>query len=376
MNHQRAWAEVNLAHISHNFHAIKARTNSPIMGIVKADGYGHGAVPVAQTLVSGGADMLGVAVCEEGVALRESGITCPILIMGFTPEHLLPEIVHHNLVQTIFSPAGAELLAKQADGKRATVHIKIDTGMSRLGFLPNPESINAICEIASDPRLNIEGIFTHCATSDKADTGFFLEQQARFDWVLSELSKRGLNFPLKHMENSGAIVQTFCNGFTKRPKYDVVRPGIMLYGYPPSPEIAGLCADLELKPAMRLLAQVSMVKEFPAGTGISYGHTFVTARPSTIAVLTIGYADGYPRRLSNKGQVLIRQKLAPIAGTICMDQCMVDVTDIPNVQPGDIAVLLGSTQDGICADSLGNILGTISYEILCSIGKRVPRIYV
>ncbi|MCL2215545.1 MAG: alanine racemase [Defluviitaleaceae bacterium] len=394
MHYQRAWAEVNLAHISHNLAAIKSRLTpgTSIMGIVKADGYGHGAVPVAQALLagkctaperpdSGCADALGVAICEEGVDLRQNGITGPILIMGFTPEPLLPEVLHHNLAQTVFSKQGADALAREAakHNKQTSVHIKIDTGMSRLGFLPTSESFSDICEIAANPLLNVDGIFTHCATADKLDTSFLLEQQARFEWVLKELSQRGLNIPARHMANSGAFAQTLRDeneSQRNRLLLDFVRIGISLYGYPPSPEMTEVCVPLGLRPAMRLLAQVSSVKEFPAETGISYGHSFITTRPSTIAVLPVGYADGYSRRLSQGGKVKINGKLAPIAGTICMDQCMVDVTDIPGVKPGDTAVLLGSTEDGISADNLADTLGTISYEILCGIGKRVPRLYV
>ncbi|MCL2840917.1 MAG: alanine racemase [Defluviitaleaceae bacterium] len=376
LNYQRTWAEINLAHILHNLSVLKTYTTSPIMGIVKADGYGHGAIPVAQTLIKGGVDALGVAICEEGAILRENGITCPILIMGFTPEPLLPAVVHHNLTQTIFAPHGADVLAEQATkyGKQATVHIKIDTGMSRLGFLPNEKSIEEICKIAENPNLNIEGIYTHCATSDALDASFMFEQQRRFEWVIRKLIHRGLNIPIKHFANSGAFVQTLRGIHV--PFYNYSRLGILLYGHPPSLEMAEVCAKLDLKPAMRLFTQVSMVKQLPTGTGISYGHIYKTTRPSTIAVLPVGYADGYPRRLSYGGQVMINGRFAPIAGAICMDQCMADVTDIPNVAAGDSVIILGSSEEGIGADCLAHIVGTISYEILCGIGKRVPRIYV
>ena len=380
MSHQRAWAEINLAHLSHNLAAVKARLTPgvKVMGIVKADGYGHGAIPVARTLLAGSVDALGVATCEEGIALRENGITYPILILGFTPERLLPEVARRDIVQTVFSPHGAEALAEQAakNGKRAAVHIKIDTGMSRLGFLPKPESIQAICEIAENPHLYIAGIYTHFATSDELASGFMLEQQARFEWVIGELLKRGLKIPLKHMANSGAFVHSMRGEGYQGVLLDSVRIGIILYGSPPSPEMAKVCAPLGLKPVMRLLSQVSAVKELPAGTGISYGHTFKTVRQSTIATIPVGYADGYPRSLSRSGQVLINGKLAPITGTICMDQCMADVTDIPGVKPGDPVIMLGSEEEGISADNLAEITGTISYEILCGISKRVPRNYV
>jgi len=377
MRYQRAWAEINLAHLTHNLDAVKKMSHkTDIMGIIKADAYGHGALPVARSLLKGGVTYFGVAICEEAIELRVNGIDTHILIMGFTPEPLLDEVVRFNFAQTVFSPDGARALAARAAqaNKRAAVHIKIDTGMSRLGFLPTKDSIREICEIASYPNLRVEGIYTHCATSDALENSFMFEQQQRFDWVLSELSGRGLNIPIRHMANSGAISQTLRGVDAGEFFHDMIRPGILLYGYAPSAEIAETCVPLGLKPVMRLITQVSMVKHLPAGVGISYGHIYKTQRPSIIAVLPIGYADGYPRRLSKSGKVLIKGQLAPIAGAICMDQCMVDVTHIPGVTAGDRVVMMGI--DGIDANDLAENKGTISYEILCGIGKRVPRVYV
>jgi len=377
MNYQRAWAEINLAHLKHNFDSVKNMTHETrIMCIIKADAYGHGAVPVAKCLLDSGATAFGVAICEEGIQLRDSGVDVPILIMGFTPEPLLREVIRQRLTQTIFSLDGARALAAQAarENTRAVVHIKIDTGMSRLGFLPSDESIGAICEIATNPNLLVEGIYTHCATSDALENSFVFKQQARFQWVLGELAKRGLDIPIKHMANSGAITQTLLGVEGRGVYFDVVRPGILLYGYPPSGEMISTCAPMALKPVMRLMTQISMIKHLPAGVGISYGHIYTTTRPSVIAVLPVGYADGYPRRLSKHGTVMVNGQFAPIAGAICMDQCMVDVTDIPHTKPGDPVIMMG--EPGICADNLADNVGTISYEILCGIGKRVPRVYV
>ncbi|MCL2357544.1 MAG: alanine racemase [Defluviitaleaceae bacterium] len=385
MKYQRAWAEINLSHLSHNLAAIREHVTGSvnIMGIVKADGYGHGAVPVANALLAEGVRTFGVATCEEGVQLRENGITAPVLVMGFTPEPLLPYVLENNLTQTVFTSDGAQALATQAAlyGKRATIHIEIDTGMRRLGFMP--EDVKTICEIAANPNLFLEGIFTHFATSDALDEEFMAEQKNRFENVLAELAERGLDIPVKHMANSGALSQTLrdvgnFSSYTQRKKLllDTVRPGIMLYGHAPSAEMSETCEALGLKPVMRLMSQVSMVKKLPAGVGISYGHIYKTERESTIAVLPIGYADGYPRRLSRNGRVLVNGKFAPIAGTICMDQCMVDVTDIPGVKPGDPVVMLDTALNRISAECLADTVGTISYEILCCIGKRVPRHYV
>jgi len=378
MIYKRAWAEISLSNLAYNLSVLSKDLNpkTQLMGIVKADAYGHGAVPVARTLLEGGVSTLGVAICEEGVELRENGIKAPVLIMGFTPEQLLHEVVCFDLTQTVFSLDGANALADQAArfSKRASIHIKIDTGMSRLGFLPNLDSVQQICEIAANPNLNLTGIYTHLATSDELETGFMFEQLSRFKWVLGELTKRGVNIPKKHISNSGAFSHISTGQGFHEFNLDFVRVGIMLYGYPPSAEMIETCAPLGLKPVMRLMSRVSMVKELEANVGISYGHIYKTKRKSTIAVLPIGYADGYPRRLSRGGKVLVNGKFAPIAGAICMDQCMVDITGIEGVNAGDPVVMMGDK--GVCADNLADIVGTISYEILCGIGKRVPRIYI
>jgi alanine racemase len=306
--------------------------------------------------------------------------------MGFTPEPLLRDALHYQLTQTVFSLPCAFALAATAArlNKRAAVHIKIDTGMSRLGFLPTSETIRAICELKNHPNLDIQGIYTHCATSDMLDNHFMFEQHARFIWVLNELEKCGIKGLRKHMANSGVIAQTLRQEpqkfHTQIPRggdpsfcMDFARVGILLYGLPPSFEMAEICKSLALKPVMRLMTQVSSIKKIDADVGVSYGHLYKTKRESIIAVLPIGYADGYPRRLSRGGHVLIRGRLAPIAGAICMDQLMVDVTDIPDVTHGDAVTLLG---DSISADCLAEQVGTISYEIICGIGKRVPRVYI
>lgn len=390
MIYRRAWAEINLPNITHNLRAVRrfVPKRTRIMGIVKADGYGHGLAEAGRTMLAGGADALGVAICEEGIALREAGITAPILVMGFTPAPLLSEIVWRELTQTVFNRESAAALSAAAKqlGKRAAVHIKIDTGMSRLGFLPKKESLDAICEIARDEWLMVDGIYTHCATSDALENEFVFEQQRRFVQVLEGLAERGLDIRVKHMANSGAVVQQFLpvpEGVDTPHTdlfMDIVRVGILLYGLPPSHEMQDACRQLDLKPAMRLFSQVSMVKQLDAGVGISYGHLFTTARPTTIAVIPVGYADGFPRRLTHGGRVIIKGQHAPIVGAICMDQCMVDVTDIPGVTAGTTVTMLCAPtvqqEQSISADDLADTVGTISYEIICGIGKRVPRVYI
>ena len=380
MIYKRAWAEINLQNLCHNLKIVQSQLSpdhTGLMGIVKADAYGHGAVAVAHTLEKHGVKNLGVALCEEAIELRNSGMSLPILVMGFTPKELVHKVLELKLTQTIFSKTGADFTAKEAakSNEQVSVHIKIDTGMSRLGFLPTEKSVMEICEIARNPYINITGIYTHFATSDAIDNQFMHEQLKRFTWVVNQLTARGVHIPLKHISNSGAFSHITTGEKYKDFNLDMVRIGIMLYGYPPSVEMGDICKPLGLKPAMRLISRISMVKELEANVGISYGHIYKTKRKSKIAVLPIGYADGYPRQLSKTGKVIINGQFAPIAGAICMDQCMVDITDIEGeVKPYDEVIMMG--EPGICADNLAETIGTISYEILCGIGKRVPRVYV
>ena len=376
----RSWAEINLSNLEHNIGVIRSilPANVNLMGIVKADAYGHGAVRTAEVMTSRGIGQFGTATYEEGCELRRAGISSPVLIMGFTHDRWLSDVVLHDLTQTIFSLHDAELIAKNAKklGKQAKIHIKIDTGMSRLGFLPLEKNIDEICAVYENNGLIISGIYTHCATSDALDASFMYEQYERFSWFLGKLEERGIKIVCKHMANSGVVAQTIREKNATPLLMDVARIGILLYGYPPSGQMKDFCAGLGLKPVMRLKSRVSMLKDLPAGAGVSYGHLYTTQKPGKIAVLPIGYADGLPRRLSKGGKVLIQGKPAPIAGAICMDQCMIDVTGIPGVQNGDEVILLGTPEEGICADNLAEVVDTISYEILCGIGKRVPRVYI
>lgn len=383
MEYRRAWAEIDITRLTHNVRAIRQAipAKTKLLAAVKADAYGHGANEVARTLLENGADALGVALCEEGISLRKSGIAAPILIMSYTPEPLLEAVVTYGLVQTIFSAESHIALAHTAVkcGKKAEVHIKIDTGMGRLGFLPGADAADAICRILQEPSLDVTGIYTHFATSDALDASFMYEQYARYKHMLTLLRERGVDISrlLKHAGNSGMLSQTQREGFWDHDIFlDMVRVGIMLYGLPPSSEMTPVCNSLGLKPVMRLMTRISMTKTLPSGSGVSYGHLFCTKRETIVATLPIGYADGYPRLLSNKGKVLVNGHAAPIIGAICMDQCMVDVTDVPNahdIKPGDEVIMFGDP--GPCAEELAAQIGTIGYELTCGIGKRVPRIY-
>ncbi|MCL2664050.1 MAG: alanine racemase [Defluviitaleaceae bacterium] len=389
MEYVRAHAEINLASLAHNYAQVRSRVprGTKLMAVVKADGYGHGAAESAETLLACGADAFGTALCEEGIELKRRGITAPVLVLGYTPEQLLPEAVRHGLMQTVFSVETARMLsaAAAAQNTRAKIHIKIDTGMGRLGFLPG--SAKEAADIFSDRHLETAGIYTHFATSDAADASFMMEQHRRFAQMTSELGSLGIKPPALHTGNSGAFSQTLQSrrDYWRENNFDVsscvfcgmIRIGILLYGLLPSPEMKDACAELNLKPAMRLVTRVGMVKTLPAGSGVSYGHSFVTRRETVVATLPVGYADGYPRLLSNKSHVLVGGKRAPLIGAICMDQCMADVTDVPGVSPGDEAVLIGRQgAEEITADELAAHIGTIGYEIICGVGKRVPRIYI
>ena len=386
MEYRRAWAEINLSALEHNINIIKNMLpfNVLLLGAIKADAYGHGAVESAKIMKKNGIDYLGVALCEEGIELRKENIDLPILVMSYTPEPMLKSALEHGLILTVFSADSAFTLSKIADSLnvQAQVHIKIDTGMGRLGFLPNIESAKSIINIFNNKSLDVKGIYTHFATSDSLSSGFMYEQHTKYKYILSLLKEQGVNTSglCCHMGNSGLLSQTIREGFVPPPDggffLDMVRVGIMLYGLPPSSEMSDICKSLDLLPVMKLKARISMTKILPSGSGVSYGHLFRTQRETMVATLPIGYADGYPRTLSNKGHVLINGHLAPIIGAICMDQCMVDVTDVPdnkNLKPGDMVTMFG--EPCITADDLADMIGTISYEILCGVGKRVPRIY-
>ncbi len=365
------WAEVDLDAITHNVRAIKSllAPQTEIMAVVKANAYGHGAVQVARTALAGGVTWLGVATLDEALALRQEGITAPLLILGYTPPEDAGRVVAADIAQTIFTVEQARALdqAAAAIGTRARLHIKIDTGMGRLGFLPD-QAVAATLTIARLPHVQMEGIFTHFAAADAADKSYTERQLALFQRVITDLKKRGLTFPWRHAANSGAIIDMpAAHG-------NLVRAGIILYGHYPSPEVRG--ERLDLQPAMTLKTRVILVKEVPAGAYISYGCTYCTHEPARIATLPVGYADGYSRLLSNRAQVLIHGRRAPVVGRVCMDQCMVDVSAIPEAREGDEVALFGRQgEQSLAVEEVAAWMGTINYEILCLISGRVPRVY-
>jgi alanine racemase len=365
------WAEINLGNLAHNIREIKkiVKKDTLITAVIKANAYGHGSVEAAKVFLENGADRLAVATLSEAIELREAGIDVPILILGYTPESQYSQVIEYNITQTIYNFESASVFSQAASlqNKTGTIHIKIDSGMGRIGFLPNDESVDEIIKISKLPNINIEGIFTHFATADEKDKSYTRLQFERFSTVVKKLEEKGLSIPIKHVSNSAAIIDF--------PEYnlDMVRPGIILYGYYPSNDVNK--DRIQLKPAMTLRAKISNVKTVSKGTGISYGQIFVTERESKIATIPIGYADGFTRMLTSKAEAFIKGKRVPVVGRICMDQCMLDVTEVEDVKIGDEVVLLGYEAGQPDADEIGEKLNTISYEVLCMVGRRIPRVY-
>jgi alanine racemase len=370
---QRAWAEINLDNIAHNVSEIKKNisTNTEIMVAVKADAYGHGVMEVSKTLIENGVNALAVSMLDEGIQLRKKNIEVPILILNHTNPKRAEEIVNNDLTQTVFSYEMAQSLSDMAKelGKDVKVHIKIDTGMTRVGLKPGHSAIVNLNEILKLKGIIVEGLYTHFASADIKNDIYTKTQFEKFVGICNELSRVGILIPYKHVSNSAAIINY------PEMEMDMVRPGIMIYGLYPSKD--SVDKRFNLKPAMTLKASVILVKEVEKGTSISYGRTFTTKRNSIIATIPIGYADGYTRLLSNKAKVLINGELAPIVGNICMDQCMIDVTDIRSeVKIGDEVVLFGRQGNNkIDVEELSEISGMINYETISIMGKRLPRVY-
>ncbi|OOM73440.1 alanine racemase [Clostridium puniceum] len=366
------YAEIDLDVIAYNMKNIANLVNNKeVIAVVKADCYGHGALDVVPTLLENGASKLAVAVLTEGIELRNNNIKAPIMILGYTPLNLGEELIKYDLEQTVYDLKYARKLSDIAlkMNKKAKVHIKLDTGMGRIGFLPTEKVLSDVSEIFSLNGLDVIGIFTHFSTSDEKDKTYTNEQFAKFSDFTAKLSNLGIKIPLKHISNSGAIMDM------PETYLDAVRAGIILYGYYPSNEVNK--NNLSIKPALTLKACITRVQEMDEGMYISYGRTFKTGRKSLIATLPIGYADGYSRLFAKNGKVIINGKFAPIVGRICMDQCMIDVTDVGDVKVGDKVILLGEEGDlKFNADDIAEIMGTINYEILCMLKYRVPRVYI
>ncbi len=368
----RTWAEVDLDALLRNHRAFKAALpeGTKCAVVVKADAYGHGARRVAHLLESE-ADYFAVAMTDEALELRMDGITTPILILGHTAAADAEALGRNSVETTVSSLREAEELSREALSCRVTVgvHIALDTGMSRIGFDCTERSVDEIEEISRMEGLRLCGIFSHYAAADSEDLTYTRRQTEAFKSMVERLEARGVTLPVKHLCNSAGAVGD-------GEKFDMVREGILLYGLAPSAETDLSCLGSR-EPAMALRTHVSCLRTIPAGTPVSYGCTFVARRESVIATVQAGYADGVSRALSNRGEVIIRGKRAPIAGRVCMDQMMIDVTDIPDVAEGDVATIFGRDGDAeVTAEEIASLTGTIGYEIICGISKRVPRVYV
>lgn len=366
------WAEIDLDILANNMRNIKKLAgDKEVMAVVKADAYGHGALDVAPCLLENGASKLAVAMLTEAIELRNNNITAPIMILGYTPIYLGEELINYNIEQTIYDLNYAKELSNLAIklNKKAKVHIALDTGMGRIGFLPTDESFNAICEICNLPGLDVIGIFTHFSSSDEKNKEYTQYQFNQIYNFIERLEVNEINIPIKHASNSAAIIDL------PNTYLDAVRAGIILYGYYPSDEVKK--DNLSIKPALTLKAKIAHVKELDSGMYISYNRTFKTSRKSKIATIPIGYADGYIRTLKHEAKVIVNGQLAPIVGNICMDQFMIDVTDIDNVKSGDEVILLGESNEvKFNADDLAKCMNSINYEVLCLLKNRVPRAYI
>lgn len=370
---RRTWAEIDISALEHNFELIKnAKGESKIFAVVKADAYGHGATTVAPILEQNGADGFAVSNLDEALTLRSCGIKKPILILGYTPAALTKELAENGIIQAVFSLEYAKdlSLSAQNNGVNVTVHIKLDTGMSRLGFDCRSENLcgtDEVIEVLKLKNLIFDGIFTHFAVADSyedSDTDFTEAQYKRFCEAVEKIESCGIKIPNHHCCNSAASL------ICKENHLSIIRPGIILYGLTPSGELSDAVADF--KPVMTLKSVVSMVKVIHAGDTVSYGRTFTVDRNTRVATVTAGYADGYPRALSNCGEVLIHGKRAKILGKVCMDQLIADVSDIDDVKSGDEVILFGA---GLPVEEIAEKAATINYEIICGITGRVPRIY-
>lgn len=365
------WAEIDLDNIAFNMRNIKELVNDKeVIAVIKADAYGHGAVEVAKVLSENGASRFAVAIITEAIELREHGITLPIMILGYTPIEYAENLIKYDIEQTVYDLEYAKQLSDIAlkMGKKAKIHIALDTGMGRIGFMPDDNSLEEVLKISALDGIEIVGIFTHFSTSDEEDKEYTNYQFSRIQNFIKRLSDNGVNIPIKHVSNSGAIIDL------PETYLDAVRAGIILYGYYPSDEVKK--EKLSIKPALTLKTKIAHIKELKKDMYISYGRTFKTERDSIIATLPIGYADGYSRLLSGKAKVIINGKFANVVGRICMDQCMVDVTDIGEVKVGDEVILLGEENElRFNADDMAELIGTINYDVLCMIKHRVPRVY-
>jgi len=368
--YHRSFARISLDAIEENFYKLKSCLPAEVKtcAVVKADAYGHGSVPVSKRLEPV-TDWFAVAALEEGIVLREAGIKKPILILSYTHPSQYPALLEYGITPTLYNVEEAEALSELAaeKGMRAPVHIAVDTGMGRIGFLPNEEGADSILAISRLPGIFPEGLFSHYATADSCDKTEALRQTREFEKLLGLLAERGVNIPIKHICNSAGSIEM-------KNKFDMCRFGIAMYGLAPSDEVSG--KELGITPAMEVFSHVVHVKDVSKGTKIGSGHTSTAPEARVIATVSIGYADGFNRCLSGVGSVLIGGKRAPVVGRVCMDQIMVDVTDIPGVAPGTLVTVMGKDgEEEISAEEFGSLCHSFNYEVVCTFMPRVQRVY-
>ena len=369
-----AWAEINLSNLDFNIKNIKAKIGDrEMIGVIKADAYGHGSVKVAEVLRENGCKTFAVATLHEALTLREGGLTEDIIILGLTPDMYASTIVDYGFTPVVNDAANAAAIdaAAKAAGKVVKGLIAVDTGMGRIGYLADEieYAVEDVKKIAALENFKIKGMFSHMSTADAADKAYSHMQEEKYNKFYDALVAAGIEIPMKTLANSASIMELPTIHF------DACRPGIILYGCYPSDEVDKNL--LAIKPVMSVKANIVHLKDVPAGFSVGYGRRFISERPSKIATITLGYADGYPRPYSSQAKVLVNGCVAPIAGNICMDQCMIDVTDVPDVKVGDEVIIMGTDgKNTILADDIAAATGTINYEIVCAFGQRLPKVYV
>lgn len=369
-----AWAEISLSSLDYNIKNIIAKVgdNVEIIGVIKADGYGHGSVQVAGVLRKNGVKTFAVATLSEAIKLREHGVEEEIIMLGLTPSQYADTIVRYHITPVVCDFANADAISREAAkyGKSVEGFVAVDTGMGRIGYqAEDPNAVSEIQKIETLTNFKIKGLFSHFATADAADKTYARQQEAKYNAFYEKLREAGVKIPMRTLANSAAVMEL------PSVHFDAVRPGIILYGCYPSAEVDK--NQLSLKPAMSVKANIMQLKKVPKGTTISYGQKYTAPRDSLIATLTLGYADGYPRPYSPVGRVIVNGVFAPIAGNICMDQCMIDVTDVPDVKEGDEVIIMGSDgKNTILADEIAEATKTINYEIVCAFGQRLPKVYI
>ncbi|MDO4581979.1 MAG: alanine racemase [Bacillota bacterium] len=366
-----AWAEIDLAALRYNARLVRERVGGRrrVMAVIKSNAYGHGAVQAARTLLDAGVDRLAVATVDEAVELRRAGVIAPLMTLGYTPPQQMEMALHYDLISTVFSLELAQRLNDAAArlDKTAVVHIKLDSGMRRLGFNADDDGLRQVRQVCRLPRLRAEGLFSHFADADSADKSYTLRQLQVFDDFIMRARALGMEFAICHIANSAAVCDLPDSW------YQMVRPGIMLYGAQPSAQVQ----RLPLRAVMSVRAEISQLRRVNAGDSLSYGRAWRAGRPSLIATLPLGYADGVLRAFGNRGRMLLHGQYAPIVGRVCMDQLMLDISDIEGVQANDIATLLGADGGALIGiDELAAVANTINYEMFCLLGLRLPKIYI